>query len=126
MKRNAPKNGSGKRSASQEPYCVHRNLGRGRYGNCGYGRRSTNFSSGRLVSIMSSLLGGILELADSSIRRLSTGVKNSNLLGDGSRKSGASLPDLEYRREDDNHTQSHTGQLTQNNEESQLIADKQK
>jgi hypothetical protein len=75
---------------------------------------------------MSSLLGGILELADSSIRRLSTGVKNSNLLGNGSPKSDARLPDLEYRREDYNHTQSHTGQLTQNNEESQLIADKQK
>jgi hypothetical protein len=75
---------------------------------------------------MSSVLGGILELADSSIRRLSTGMKNSNLLSDGSRKSGTNLPDLQFRREDHGQTQAHPRQQTQKNEESELIADKQK
>jgi hypothetical protein len=68
----------------------------------------------------------MLELADRSIRRLSTAFNQSNLLGDGSSKSGASLPDLEFRREDLSRRQENNRKLPENHEESQLIADQQK
>lgn len=126
MKRNESRTGTGNRSAPQEPHCAHRNIGRGRGGKCGYGRRSSNVSSSPLSSILSSVLGGIVELADKSIRRLSTGLQKPPLLTEGSRKSETTLPDLHYRREDNSRTQTNTSQLTQNHEASELIADKQK
>ena len=126
MKRNAPKTDMGNRSARPEPHCSHRNLGRGADGICGYGRRSNNVSTRTLVSLVSSVVGEILQLADRSIRRLSTGLTNSNLRIDSTRQSAANLPDKQLRGADVGRVQDATRRLPQNNDESELIADKQK
>jgi hypothetical protein len=68
----------------------------------------------------------MLELADRTIRRLSTGLNNLNLRGDGSREPGPDLPDLKFRREDYRRLQGYTRKLPEEHEESKLIADKQK
>ena len=119
MKRNTPRSGPGEGPGRQAPRCTQRTFGQGRGGDCGYGRRRSGISSRPLASIMSSLVGGMLELADHSIRRLSAGIKNSNMLGGGSRTSKKSLTDLNLAQDQNRKT-------PENHEESQLIADKQK
>jgi hypothetical protein len=126
MKRNEPRTGPGKGPGRQAPHCTRRTFGQGRGGDCGYGRRSHRISSRPLASIMSSLVSGMLELADNSIRRLSTGIKKSHLLGDGSRTSKESLEDLRIRRQDLDLVQDANRKLPENHEESQRIADQQK
>ncbi|MBT8345621.1 MAG: hypothetical protein KJO28_04885 [Desulfofustis sp.] len=126
MKRNAPRTGSGNLSARQTPHCARRNPGKVRGGDCGYGRRGDRVSSRPFTSIISSVLGGMLELADRSIRRLSTSEKESKQLADGSRKLGTTLPELQYRLEENSREKANTRQLIENHEETQFIADKQK
>lgn len=125
MKRNVPRTGSRNRSGPQDPHCTHRNLGRRRDGACSYGRRSKEVSSRPMASIMSSVIGGMLDLADRSIRRLSGNFKKSSLLGNNSDNSGATLAELELGREGLSRLQDNARKLPENHEESHLIADKQ-
>lgn len=78
-----------------------------------------------MASIMSSVIGGMLDLADRSIRRLSGNFKKSSLLGNNSDNSGATLAELELGREGLSRLQDNARKLPENHEESHLIADKQ-